>query len=66
VQRDIWIRTGIYIIGGKVRTGVWHPQEMATIFVGSSKGNICKIMVSAGGGGSEVSDFLDIFQIIIS
>jgi hypothetical protein len=30
----------------------------------SSKGNICKIAVSAGGKG-EVSDFLHIFQVII-
>ncbi|KIM43803.1 hypothetical protein M413DRAFT_26098 [Hebeloma cylindrosporum] len=51
VQGDIWIRVGIYVIGGKVRAGVWHPQEMATIFVGSSKGNVCKITVSIGVGG---------------
>ena len=65
MQGDIWIRAGIYVIGGKVRAGVWHPQETATIFVGSSKGNICKIAVFAGGEG-EVSDFLHIFRVIIS
>lgn len=44
-----WRRVCLYSTGGAVRTLVWHPSEVATIFSGSANGALYKITVVIGG-----------------